>query len=145
MFGLDWYVIAGIIVVGIVLAAVVVLPALFNKSKQELTKQFKEIQFELQQAMSQTDSQVMQLKLQKVASRLDNFIGKLLKYYNYSDPSVNQQIRRGMEAKLYTYEEFKVLKAFHLMRNQIIHEDRMVYQDDVNTMYQVIEILRKLL
>lgn len=129
----------------VVLAAAVVIPQIFNKDKKAIKAQMSQFMTEFNGIFSTSDHETMQLKLQKFVSRFDNFIGKVLSYYGCVDPSVNRQIRMAMEKKLYSYEEFKVVKSFHLMRNQVIHEDKSISQHDVDTISHVLGIIQRLI
>lgn len=106
--------------------------------------EYSQLLLELQR-ISQVNNEAKQAEWQRLISRWDNFIGRLLGSLGYMDESVNQRIRRAMESKLLDYEEFKIVKSFHLMRNQVMHEDKHVYPSDEQLVWAMSKIIKKLI
>ena len=134
----------GILVI-VIIAVGVVLPRMMKTGLADLHAKFKVIAQDFSIATSETNYEVQQLKLQKVISRFDNLIGNIFDAYGCKDPSVNQKIRQAMQRKVITYEEFKVVKAMHLVRNKVVHEDKQLTSEDVRLISEVMGIIKRLL
>ncbi|WKZ30558.1 MAG: hypothetical protein QY314_02160 [Candidatus Dojkabacteria bacterium] len=143
MYTTIFIAIVGLVIV--VLLVGIVIPRTMKTGLADLNAKYKVIYQEFSQAVSETQHELQQLKLQKVISRFDNLIGHVFEAYGCSDPSVNQKIRQAMQKKVITYEEFKVIKAMHLVRNKVVHEDRQLSAEDVRLISETMQIIGRLL
>lgn len=138
------FLIAIFILIVVILAAGVVIPRFMKNGLADLNAKFKTVYQEFNVAMHESNSELQQLKLQKVISRFDNLIGNILEAYGCNDPSVNQRIRQAMQKKIITYEQFQVVKAMHLVRNKVVHEDKHLTSEDIRLIAESFQIIGKL-
>ncbi|GEM_PF-3481990 len=132
-----------IIVFAVLIFVLFIIFTVLRNRKNPYKEEYSQLLLELQR-ISRVKNQAKQAEWQRLISRWDNFIGRLLGSLGYMDESVNQRIRRAMESKQLDYEEFKMVKSFHLMRNQIMHEDKHIYPSDEQLVWAMSKIIKKL-
>jgi len=131
-----------VLLIVVVLVILVISAFIFSQKQNPFRAEYKKLLQELDQ-ITKTHSDSKQAELHRIVSRWDNFIARLLFHYGYKDESVNQRIRRAMEAKFFEYEEFKVVKAFHFLRNQVVHEDKRIYTSDEQLIWAMTSIISR--
>ncbi|MCC7304177.1 hypothetical protein IT418_02060 [bacterium] len=85
------------------------------------------------------------LKLHKLTVSADKVLGKILAHFYIRDHSLKQQLRLSLEKNIVTYDQFKVLRQFHHMRNEVVHEGLQVYGDNEQVVYSALLVMKALL
>jgi hypothetical protein len=54
-------------------------------------------------------------------------------------------LRLALEKNIMTYDQFRILKQFHHMRNEVVHEGLQVYGDNEQMVYSALVVMKTLL
>jgi len=96
-------------------------------------------------AHSDHDIEKKQLRFSQLAVSTDRVLGKILDYYNCRSNSVKQQLRLAMQKNVITYDQFTILKRFHHMRNEVVHEGLIIHGDNEAIVYSAIMVVKTII
>jgi len=96
-------------------------------------------------AHSDTDLEKKRLRLHKLTIATDRLLGQILAHFGVRDQSVKQQLRQALEKNILTYDQFRILKQFHHMRNEVVHEGLQVFGDNEQVVYGALIVLKAIL
>lgn len=129
----------------IVVFSVANLPRMFDSEGKSLGLMLSRILDEYLQANAERDLQKRELMFHKLTISIDRVLSHILYHYGNKDQSVKSQLRSALQRKLLTYEQFTVLKNFHHMRNEVVHEGLQVNGSNEQLVYTAITTMRSLL
>lgn len=139
-----YYILAVILLIFIYLAAVI-LPKSLDKQGKYLVAAVKGLIDDYFLAHTDKDIEKKRLRLHKLTISADRILSQILWNFGIRDTSVKQQLRSGLDRNVLTYDQFKILKQFHHMRNEVVHEGLQVYGDNEQVVYAALIVMKKLL
>jgi hypothetical protein len=137
-----YYILAALLLLFIYLAAVV-FPKRHNPNTKYLEVAVKGLIDEYFIAHTEKDLEKKRLRLHKLTISADRVLSQILWNYGLKDSSVKQQLRSALERNTLTYDQFRVLKQFHHMRNEVVHEGLQVYGDNEQIVYAALVVMKK--
>lgn len=129
----------------ILLLVALVIPKLLDKDKKVLQETVKRTVDEYFLAHTEQNLEKRGLMFERLSITTDRVMSHILAYYGAHDRSVKQQLRLAMQANIITYDQFRVLKEFHHLRNEIVHEGLRVQGSNETVVYSALLILRAVL
>ncbi|WKZ23593.1 MAG: hypothetical protein QY312_02395 [Candidatus Dojkabacteria bacterium] len=140
---MTMYIIIALVVVLYLIA--VVLPKFLDKEGKGLHQAVQGLIDEYFLAHTDSDIEKKRLRFHRLTIATDRVMGKVLQHYGIFDKSVKQQLRQALERNVVTYDQFSLLKRFHHMRNEVVHEGLQVYGDNEQLVYNALHIVKQLL
>jgi hypothetical protein len=126
-------------------AVLYIVPRLGSSSKKIFDAAIKGLIDDYFVAHADKDLERHQLRFHKLTIATDRVMGQVMSYYGCKDSSVKQQLRQGLERKVITYDQFQILKRFHHMRNEVVHEGLVVQGENEGSVYNALTVIRSLL
>jgi hypothetical protein len=124
----------------------VIVPRLGNAGKKTYVIALKGLIDEYFVSHTEKDLEKKQLRFHRLTISTDRLMGQIFAYYGCRSSSVMQQLREAMQQKkLITYDQFLVLKKFHHLRNEVVHEGLIIHGDSENSVYGTLLVLKALL
>lgn len=139
-----YYILAVILLLFIYLAAII-LPKSFDKQGKYLDAAVKGLIDDYFAAHTDRDIEKKRLRLHKLTISTDRVLSQILTHFGIRETSVKQQLRTSLERNTVTYDQFRILKQFHHMRNEVVHEGLQVYGDNEQVVYSALVVLKTLL
>lgn len=139
-----YYILAALLLLLIYLAAVVV-PKRLNPNAKYLEVAVKGLIDEYFISHTERDLEKKRLRLHKLTISADRVLSQILWSYGLKDSSVKQQLRAALERNTITYDQFRVLKQFHHMRNEVVHEGLQVFGDNEQIVYAALIVMKKMI
>lgn len=137
-----YYILTALLLLFIYLAAVII-PKRLNPNTKYLEVAVKGLIDEYFIAHTEKDLEKKRLRLHKLTISADRVLSQILWNYGLKDSSVKQQLRSALERNTLTYDQFRVLKQFHHMRNEVVHEGLQVYGDNEQIVYAALVVMKK--
>lgn len=139
------YTILALILLVLIYLAAVILPKSLDKSSKYLQAAVKGLVDDYFIAHTDSDIEKKRLRLHKLTISSDRLLGQIMWYFNIKDSSVKQQLRLALDKNIITYDQFRILKQFHHMRNEVVHEGLQVYGDNEQVVYGALLVMKSLL
>lgn len=129
----------------LIFLAAVVLPKSLDKDGKFLKTAVQGLIDDYFLAHTDHDIEKKRLRLHKLTISTDRLLGQILTHFNIRDKSVKQQLRMSLDKNIVTYDQFRILKQFHHMRNEVVHEGLQVYGDNEQMVYSALLVMKALL
>lgn len=134
-----------LILLAFIYLAAVILPKKFDKQGKFLMAAVRGLVDDYFLAHTDTDIEKKRLRLHKLTISADRVLSQVIGSFGVYNQSVKQQLRMALERNVITYDQFRILKQFHHMRNEVVHEGLQVYGDNEQVVYGAILVMKSLL
>lgn len=139
------YYVTAILFLVLIYTVAVVLPKYLDKQGRFLDAAVKGLIDDYFISHTEGDLEKKRLRLHKLTISTDRVLSQVLLHFACNDSSVNQQLRTALNKGIITYDQFRILKQFHHMRNEVVHEDLQVYGDNEQVVYSALVIMKTIL
>jgi len=129
----------------IILVVAVLIPKRLDKAGNSLRVAVQGLVDDYFVAHTDQDIEKKRLRFHKLTVSTDRLLSQVLTHFGVIDSSVKQQLRQALEKSILTYDQFRALKQFHHMRNEVVHEGLQVYGDSENVVYTALLVIKSLL
>lgn len=129
----------------VIVLVAIVLPRRLDKSGAALKVAIQGLIDEYFIAHTEQDIEKKRLRFHKLTISTDRVLAQVLAHFGVRNPSVKQQLRLSLEKNTLTYDQFRALKQFHHMRNEVVHEGLQVYGDSEQVVYGALLVMKTLL
>lgn len=140
---MSYYVLIFVILAFLYLITVV-FPKTQDKQGKYLSVAIRGLVDEYFLAHTDQDIEKKRLRLHKLTISSDRVLSQVLAHFGTHEPSVKQQLRSSLERNLISYDQFRALKQFHHMRNEVVHDGLQVYGDNEQVIYRALIVLKDL-
>lgn len=134
-----------IILLLVIVLVAIVLPSRLDKTGAALKIAVQGLIDEYFIAHTEQDIEKKRLRFHKLTISSDRLLSQVLAHFGVRDQSVKQQLRQSLEKNIVTYDQFRALKQFHHMRNEVVHEGLHVYGDSEQFVYAALVVMKSLL
>jgi hypothetical protein len=134
-----------IVLLFLIVFVAIVLPRRLDKSGAALRVAVQGLVDEYFIAHTELDIEKKRLRFHKLTISADRLLAQILAHFNVHNSSVKQQLRQSLEKNIVTYDQFRALKQFHHMRNEVVHEGLQVYGDGEQIVYGALTVMKTLL
>ena len=134
-----------IILIAFIYLAAVIFPKTQDQRGKFLGTAIHGLLDEYLLAHTDHDLEKKQLRLHKLTVSADRVLSQVLAHFGTRDSSVKQQLRSALERNIVTYDQFRTLKQFHHMRNEVVHEGLQVYGENEQVIYGALIVLKNLI
>lgn len=136
--------IAIILLLVLIVVVAILIPQRLDKTGANLKAAVRGLMDDYYSAHTEDDLEKKKLRFHKLTVSADRVLSHILSYYGHNDKSVKQQIVKALKAKTISYDNYQILKKFHHMRNEVVHEGLEVYGTNETFVYGALEIMKGL-